>query len=298
MRVALFTECYRPIHNGVVASVDALRDGLRAHGVEAVTVAPNFPHLYGDPDDVVRIPSLPLPTATAYRLCVPYLGADERARLRDISLVHAHSAFVTGWMGAALARRRGVPLVFTYHTRLDAYAHYAPFDAAATQRALVALTRRYANAADVVVVPTRAIERALRAQGVVARLVVVPSAIDVARFAAGRRDAAVRARLGAHGTQPRHHRRVPDSPLQALRGNSGALPLALQKNQKRFRFRGHDPALSGSASWDRSGTYGSGLPSNAARGFSMRSALATSSPRELASSPNASFKRDGREVTL
>jgi len=202
MRVALFTECYRPIHNGVVASVDALRDGLRAHGVEAVTVAPNFPHLYGDPDDVVRIPSLPLPTATAYRLCVPYLGADERARLRDISLVHAHSAFVTGWMGAALARRRGVPLVFTYHTRLDAYAHYAPFDAAATQRALVALTRRYANAADVVVVPTRAIERALRAQGVVARLVVVPSAIDVARFAAGRRDAAVRARLGAHGAEP------------------------------------------------------------------------------------------------
>src|SRR5580658_686663 len=202
MRVALFTECYRPIHNGVVASVDALRDGLHAHGVDVVTVAPHFPHLHGDPSDVLRIPSLPLPTATAYRLCVPYLGADERARLRGVSLVHAHSAFVTGWMGAALARRRGLPLVFTYHTRLDAYAHYAPFDAAATQRALVALTRRYANAADVVVVPTRAIERALRALGVVAPLAVVPSAIDVARYAAGRRDDAARARLGAQGGEP------------------------------------------------------------------------------------------------
>jgi glycosyltransferase involved in cell wall biosynthesis len=202
MRVALFTECYHPIRNGVVASVDALRDGLRAYGVDAVTVAPNFPHRHSDPDDIVRVPSLPLPTPTDYRLCVPYVRARDRARLRGVELVHAHSAFITGWMAIALARRRGLPLVFTYHTRLDAYAHYAPFDPAGAQRALVALTRRYANSADVVVVPTQAIERALRAQGVRVPIEVVPSAIDVARFANGRRTADARARLGAEGPQP------------------------------------------------------------------------------------------------
>ena len=40
--------------------------------------------------------------------------------------------------------------MFTYHTRLDAYAHYAPFDRATTERAMVELTRRYANSADAV----------------------------------------------------------------------------------------------------------------------------------------------------
>jgi glycosyltransferase involved in cell wall biosynthesis len=202
VRVGFFTECYRPIVNGVVASIDALRDGLCAHGVDVTTVAPHFPHFVDDASDVVRVPSLPLPTQTAYRLCVPYLNADDRRRVRGIDLVHAHSPFVTGWMGASYARRRNIPLVFTYHTRLDAYAHYAPFDRATTERAMVELTRRYANFADAVIVPTNAMESLLREFGVHAPIAVVPSAIDVERFAAGRRSALVRARLGATDGAP------------------------------------------------------------------------------------------------
>jgi glycosyltransferase involved in cell wall biosynthesis len=202
VRVAFFTECYRPIVNGVVASIDALRTGLRAQGVNVTTIAPRFPHFTDDARDVVRIPSLPLPTATAYRLCVPYLNADDRRRVRGIDLVHAHSPFVTGWMAVSYARRHHVPLVFTYHTRLDAYAHYAPFDRATTERAMVTLTRRYANAADAVIVPTQPMERRLRELGVRAPITVVPSSIDVARFAGGRRSALVRARLGADGDEP------------------------------------------------------------------------------------------------
>jgi 1,2-diacylglycerol 3-alpha-glucosyltransferase len=202
MRVGFFTECYKPIVNGIVASIDALREGLHARGVEVTTVAPHVPHFVDDGRDIVRIPSLPLPTATAYRLCVPYLSAPDRARVRGIELVHAHSPFVTGWMAVSYARRRGIPLVFTYHTRLDAYAHYAPFDRAATERAMITLTRRYANAADAVVVPTRAMEARLREVGVHVPITIVPSAIDVARFAGGTRSALVRARLGAPGAEP------------------------------------------------------------------------------------------------
>lgn len=202
MHVGFFTECYKPIVNGVVASIDALRDGLFAHGVDVTTVAPRFPHFIDDACDVVRIPSLPLPTQTAYRLCVPYLNAVDRRRVRGMELVHAHSPFVTGWMAVSYARRHRIPLVFTYHTRLDAYAHYAPFDRATTERAMATLTRRYANAADAVVVPTRAMEVRLRELGVRAPIAVVPSAIDVERFAAGRRSALVRARLGAPDDGP------------------------------------------------------------------------------------------------
>jgi 1,2-diacylglycerol 3-alpha-glucosyltransferase len=202
VRIGFFTECYKPIVNGVVASIDALRDGLCAHGVDVTTIAPHFPHFVDDALDVVRIPSLPLPTQTAYRLCVPYLNAVDRRRVRGIELVHAHSPFVTGWMAVSYARRHRIPLVFTYHTRLDAYAHYAPFDRATTERAMTELTRRYANAADAVVVPTFAMETRLRELGVRAPISVVPSAIDVERFAAGRRSALIRSRLGADGDAP------------------------------------------------------------------------------------------------
>jgi 1,2-diacylglycerol 3-alpha-glucosyltransferase len=202
LHIGFFTECYRPIVNGIVASIDALRSGLETAGVAVTTVAPRFPHFDDEGGDIVRIPSLPLPTATAYRLCVPYLRTADRPRVRDLAIVHTHSPFVTGWMGANHARRRGLPLVFTYHTRIEAYAHYVPFEQRTMQAAAVTLTRSYANAADVVIVPTVAMESRLRELGVHSTIAVVPSSIDVERFAAGRRSPAIRALLGAQDDEP------------------------------------------------------------------------------------------------
>ena len=192
LRVGLFTECYRPIQNGVVASVDALAGALRARDHVAVVVTPRVPH-YRDEvaHGVVRVASLPLPTRTAYRLTVPYLS---RA-CGPLAIAHAHSPFVTGAMAYAYARRHRVPLVYTYHTRLEAYAHYVPFEGHTTRFLACALTRAYANAADVVIAPTATMQRRLRALGVRARIETVPSGIDVARFAHGRRRDDVRARL-------------------------------------------------------------------------------------------------------
>ncbi len=191
-RVGLFTECYRPIQNGVVASVDALMLALRNRAHEAVIVTPRMPGHCDDGFEVVRLPSWPLPLPTAYRLTLPRLPH----ALGTLSIVHAHSPFVTGFLAAWYARRRRVPLVFTYHTQLEAYAHYVPFEARTTRGAATLLTRAYANLADAVVVPTRAMERRLRALGVETRVAVVPSGIDVATFGGGHRNEALRARFG------------------------------------------------------------------------------------------------------
>ncbi|MBV8601836.1 MAG: glycosyltransferase [Candidatus Eremiobacteraeota bacterium] len=193
VRVGIFSECYHPIENGVVASIDALCDGLRAAGHEAVIVAPAARAHALAPE--VRVPSLPLPTRTAYRLAVPVLGARANANLRSLSVIHTHSPFVTGWMGVHYARRFGLPLVFTYHTQLEEYAHYVPFERSATRRAASTLTRTYANLAYAVIVPTQAMAERLRALGVSAPLSVIPTGIDVERFAAGRRSSELRERL-------------------------------------------------------------------------------------------------------
>jgi glycosyltransferase involved in cell wall biosynthesis len=193
--VALFSECWRPIVNGVVASIDGLRAGLEEAGARVTIVAP---HGAG-----ALLPSLPLPTSTGYRLIVPYLSRAARERLRDVAIAHAHSPFVSGWVAANFARRRGIPLVFTYHTRIEEYAHYAPFSTRATRAATIALTRAFANRAAAVIVPTRAMEERLRELGVHAPISVVPSSIDVACFANGRRTPAARALIGARATGER-----------------------------------------------------------------------------------------------
>lgn len=195
VRIGIFSECYHPIENGVVASIDALCEGLRAAGHDAVVVAPTVRATQLMP--AVCVPSLPLPTRTAYRLVLPLLDARNRERVKSFSVIHTHSPFVTGWMGVRYARRFGLPLVFTYHTRLEEYAHYVPFERNATRRAASTLTRTYANLADTVIVPTPSMEARLRALGVNAPIAVVPSGIDVARFSGGRRDPGWRRALGA-----------------------------------------------------------------------------------------------------
>ncbi|HMF29588.1 MAG TPA: glycosyltransferase [Candidatus Cybelea sp.] len=197
LRVGFFTEIYRPVVNGVVASVEALAGGLRGRGHEVYCFAPHMPGAADDDGLVFRMPSLPLPTRTAYRLTLPLVSrANLNGIIKRLTIVHVHSPFVTGWMGLRYARRYGMPIVYTYHTQLEAYAHYVPFEANATRFAASQLTRAFANQADAVVVPTPAMAARLRELGVRARIEIVPSGIDVARFAAGRRDEALRARLG------------------------------------------------------------------------------------------------------
>ena len=74
LRVGFFTEIYRPVVNGVVASVEALADGLRARGHEVYCFAPRMPGYEEADGPVFRMPSLPLPTRTAYRLTLPLVS--------------------------------------------------------------------------------------------------------------------------------------------------------------------------------------------------------------------------------
>ncbi|TAM61018.1 glycosyltransferase family 4 protein, partial [bacterium] len=201
LRIAFFTECYHPIVNGIVAAVDGLAGALRTRGHSVAMFTPRFPATSaGEEMQIYRMPSLPLPMPTEYRLTLPVVARRNRLTvLARCSLIHTHSPFITGWMGAHYARRFGVPLVFTYHTRLDRYAHYAPIDPEVARRLATILTRTYANAAAAVTVPTRDIESQLRAVGVTTRIEVIPSGIPLERFTAARSTPQGRARLGGNG---------------------------------------------------------------------------------------------------
>lgn len=202
MRVGFFTEVYHPVVNGIVASLDGLAAGLRALGHDVYFFAPHVPGYEETTGPVCRIPSLPLPTSTPYRLTVPVVSRRNRtAIVNRLDVLHAHSPFVTGWMSVRYARRLRIPLVYTYHTRLEEYAHYVPFDENATRRAASTLTRNFANLADAVIVPTPAMRERLLELGVTARVEVIPSGIDLRAFGSGTRNAALRKKLGVRGEE-------------------------------------------------------------------------------------------------
>ncbi len=202
LRVGFFTEIYRPAVNGVVEAVDALAAGLRTRGHEVYCFAPSMPGADENDGPVLRMPSLPLPTRTPYRLTLPLVSRKNINNIvKRLSLIHVHSPFVTGWLGLRYARRFGMPVVYTYHTHLEMYAHYVPFEPNATRFAASQLTRTFGNLVDAVVVPTQAMANHLREIGVEVRLEIMPSGIDVGHFGNGKRDKKLRKALGVRDDQ-------------------------------------------------------------------------------------------------
>jgi 1,2-diacylglycerol 3-alpha-glucosyltransferase len=199
VRVGLFTNNYLPFCGGVTVSVETLRRGLEARGHEAWVLAPRFPGADDGAPRTLRYPSIPAVTYPEFALAVPFshrLG--RRVRELDFDVFHAHHPFLLGPAARRLARRQRRPLVFTYHTRYDKYAHYVPFSRRLVEAAARGLSTRFASRADAIIAPSAVLRDELRARGVRGPIAVIPTGVDLARFSPGDR---ARAR-GARGIDP------------------------------------------------------------------------------------------------
>jgi glycosyltransferase involved in cell wall biosynthesis len=194
VRVALFTNNYLPFCGGVTISVETLRRGLEAAGHEAWVFAPRFPNATDVGSRIVRYPSLPAVTYPEFALAVPWAPRiARRGAALSFAVSPAHPRARRGPAAGGRARRQGRPLVFTYHTRYEKYAHYVPVTRALVERAAVRLSTRFAARADAVLAPSAILRDELRARGVRTPIAVVPTGVDVARFRPGGREGARRA---------------------------------------------------------------------------------------------------------
>ena len=186
MKVAHFTNNYLPFRGGVTTSVETLRRGLEARGHTAWVFAPRFPGAVDVTGRIVRYPSLPAATYPEFSLAVPWSrAASRRVRAENFDVFHAHHPFLLGPVARRLARRARRPLVFTYHTRYDKYAHYVPLPHQLVAAAAVGLSSRFATRADAVIAPSALIRNELLARGVRTPIAVVPTGVDLRHFAPG-----------------------------------------------------------------------------------------------------------------
>jgi 1,2-diacylglycerol 3-alpha-glucosyltransferase len=183
LRVAMFTNNYLPFIGGVPLSIDRLCKGLRRLGEAVKVFAPAYPEPWIDPEDgrVVRCPGLfharlaGFPVANVFSRKI---RAEFKAFKCD--LVHVHHPFWLGKKGMRLAKKRGLPVVFTYHTRLERYTHYLPFPGTALKNlAAHVLIKRFANRCDAIITPTPSTEEYLRNLGVSALIEKIPTGIGM-----------------------------------------------------------------------------------------------------------------------
>jgi len=202
VRIALFTNNYLPFCGGVTISVETLRRGLESSGHEAWVFGPRLNGPKDVSDRVVRYPSIPVATYPEFALAVPYSRRIDRlVTALDFDVIHAHHPFLLGPAARRLARRNRRPLVFTYHTRYEKYAHYVPLPLRLVQAAALRISAGFAAQADAVLAPSALIRDELHARGVRTPIAVVPTGVDLQRFRPGDR-AAARRSLGVRAADP------------------------------------------------------------------------------------------------
>lgn len=203
MRVGLFTNNYLPFRGGVTTAVETLRRGLEGLGHRAWVFAPASRRSISDPPCVFRYPSVPAPTYPGFTLALPFsLRLARTARELELDVIHAQHPFLLGVTARRLARRLGHPLVFTYHTRYEKYAHYVPLPERLVALLAIRLACRFAASADLVVAPSERVAATLVERGVRAPMAVVPTGVPLDLFCPGDRQEA-RRHLGLPADGPR-----------------------------------------------------------------------------------------------
>jgi len=186
MRIAMVTECYHPVRNGVVTVVDTLASGLKERGHEVLLLAPDHPSRPADPPSVVRVPSFRNPFYPDYPAAKPW--SPTLSRVLDEfrpDVVHTHSFMWLSRFALKQARKRGIPVVTTYHTLVTEYLHYAPVPKWLAHRFIAYWSASFCNACQFVIVVSPLGEELLRSFGVTAPIEFIPTGIDADRFAQG-----------------------------------------------------------------------------------------------------------------
>lgn len=210
MRILMLSDVYFPRINGVSTSIRVFRDELVRRGHPVGIVAPRYGResdADGRETHVTRAAGLRVPFDSEDRVARParLVSAAEDARrgLGDVDLVHVHTPFSAFSAARHVARRWQVPLVATHHTHFEAYArHYLPWlPAGWLERGARLLVRSQARSVSALIVPTEPLRELVRSYGVRTTVDVVPTGLDLDRFAHADR-AEGRRRLGIDSKMP------------------------------------------------------------------------------------------------
>jgi len=157
MRVALISGNYNYLREGANQALNRLvgdlgRSGHRVRVYSPVTDTPAF-----EPEgELVPVPSIALPVRREFRLALGLpRTVREDVRRFDPDLIHVSTPDILGTRAQTFARRLGVPVVASLHTRFETYFRY--YGAGVLRPLAEAHLRRFYRRSDHVLAPTPAI---------------------------------------------------------------------------------------------------------------------------------------------
>jgi glycosyltransferase involved in cell wall biosynthesis len=203
MRIAFYSDTYKPEINGGSTSVDNFTRELTQRGHEIMIFCPEYPGNTDIPIDKIelrRYASFGWPTNKTSRLVWLGCGGDILRETRKFNpdVLHIQSPATIGLAGLRASERLSIPNIQTYHTYMPAFANlFDPRELLGfekpgsngyrreyprTVEALWRLSRYFYSRTDLLLTPVGGFEDLLREHGILAPLAVQTNGIQLADF--------------------------------------------------------------------------------------------------------------------
>ena len=187
LRIALFSGNYNYVRDGANQALNRLVGFLLRQGANVRVYSPTVEHPAFPPTgDLVSVPSIAIPGRPEYRLAYR-LPASVRRDLAAFNpnVVHVAAPDIVAHRAVSWARKRGIPVISSVHTRCDTYLQY--YGLQYLEPTARAIMRRYYRRCDAIVVPAESTAAILRAQRMNKDISLWARGVDRDQFNPGRR---------------------------------------------------------------------------------------------------------------
>lgn len=186
MNIAIFTNNYLPNPFGVSSSIESFRKEFEKMGHSVYIFAPETKGYVDENPNVFRYPSFDINYKISFPLPIPYsANIDGILDKLEIDIIHSQHPNLLGFAAKKWAKKKNIPLIFTWHTLYDQYTHFAPpfIPKKIATWWTIGNAVSYANRADAIVVPTPSVKRIIRKWGVKNQNISsIPTGVDENEF--------------------------------------------------------------------------------------------------------------------
>ncbi|PIU80485.1 MAG: hypothetical protein CO140_01620 [Candidatus Moranbacteria bacterium CG_4_9_14_3_um_filter_40_7] len=186
MRIGIFTNNYLPNPYGVTNSVESFRKKLESWNHQVFIFAPHYKNYQDENPNVFRYPALDISYKIKFPLAIPYSREmNEVLSKLEIDIIHSQHPNLLGTAAMKWAKKKNIPLVFTWHTLYDQYVHFVPLIPAKWMaKYIIKKAVNYANKCDFVITPTESVKKIIQNWGVANKNIeAVSSGVDEENFA-------------------------------------------------------------------------------------------------------------------
>ncbi len=181
MKIGMMADLYKPHISGVTNYIALNKRLLESAGHEVYVFTFGGLDYVDDEINIIRSPGIPM-AVKGYSFNVRYTNR-ARKLLQTMDVVHVQHPFISGSLAQLYCRPKGIPIVFTNHTRYDLYTQaYVPALAGLGELVMGGYLPSFCRGIDLVISPSPGMRDVLIKAGVDVPIDVVPNGIDLLPF--------------------------------------------------------------------------------------------------------------------